>query len=867
MSIQLKKYRHDRAVLIAMQRRWRAKNLSRVERSRYLATRKAIVTLQAVARGTAVRRRIQLWHACATRIIAQWNGYQQRKAYLRIRNSVTIIQTYYRATQSMRRERDQYQEQRRSAIVLQSYFRVLKAKRVAQRERAARLIQATYRMHEAQRKYQTLKRSAVTIQAAFRGHRCRDRHLRILRAVGILQKHLRALLVGCRVREDLARRQKAAVAIQSYYRGCACRREYLSKREASMKIQTWYRCQRESGLYRRLKSATVVLQRSWRSNRAMRAEIKKYHMTRGAIITVQAQVRCYLLRGRYLRLQKSALVLQKSWRGHKVRRDYRNRCNAATCLQQRWRARIEGRQERSAYLALKEQVVIIQSIYKARQCRRHFLQQRKAATMIESWVRGYRSRQRYRVLRSATVTIQRYWRAKRLTDDCRESYLKMKSQVVLVQSLYRGRQCRKDYLRKQSAVVLVQAWVRGHRCRQRYVKVKEAAATIQMHWTARKLAINRRSEFVSMRKSAVSIQSAYRAHWCRQLFLRKKISATVIQAWYRGQKSLRHFRTTRSAAVVIQRWYRNILLARRIKQEYEQMSTAAVIVQSFWRGHLARKRAELLRWEIAVAKEKMDALVKIQRWTQSRLQRLRYLRLCRATLIAQRLYKKRYQRRTEASVIMQSYVRMWLAKKMVRDQQRAALTIQSIWRGRKVRKANKNKKVAKARVRCLKATKAATEDKKLCNRTTSALHFLLTYKHLHQIVEAVSSLEVATRLSSRCCERLVAGQAVPVLFCLIRNCNRSLPCMEVIKHVVATLTNLAKYHVTAPAVLDCTDSVTGILDLMMIYRETNTLIATKATMLLTVLAQDNNLKLVIVTTPKVDEKLCSLLHSKRGNRS
>ncbi|PIK33546.1 hypothetical protein BSL78_29642 [Apostichopus japonicus] len=123
-----------------------------------------------------------------------------------------------------------------------------------------------------------------------------------------------------------------------------------------------------------------------------------------------------------------------------------------------------------------------------------------------------------------------------------------------------------------------------------------------------------------------------------------------------------------------------------------------------------------------------------------------------------------------------------------------------------------------------------------------------------------SANEVATRLSSRCCERLVAGQAVPVLFCLIRNCNRSLPCMEVIKHVVATLTNLAKYHVTAPAVLDCTDSVTGILDLMMIYRETNTLIATKATMLLTVLAQDNNLKLVIVTTPKVDEKLCSLLH-------
>ena len=58
--------------------------------------------------------------------------------------------------------------------------------------------------------------------------------------------------------------------------------------------------------------------------------------------------------------------------------------------------------------------------------------------------------------------------------------------------------------------------------------------------------------------------------------------------------------------------------------------------------------------------------------------------------------------------------------------------------------------------------------------------------------------EVVTRLSPRCCERMVQGHAVSVLYQLVRSCNRSIPHMEIIKYVVCILLNLAK---VSPAVL------------------------------------------------------------------
>ena len=63
-----------------------------------------------------------------------------------------------------------------------------------------------------------------------------------------------------------------------------------------------------------------------------------------------------------------------------------------------------------------------------------------------------------------------------------------------------------------------------------------------------------------------------------------------------------------------------------------------------------------------------------------------------------------------------------------------------MWKGYCVRKANKSKKLTAVRQRVQEANAAATEDKKLCNRTSSALDFLLNYKQLAFILEALINL-------------------------------------------------------------------------------------------------------------------------------
>ena len=52
--------------------------------------------------------------------------------------------------------------------------------------------------------------------------------------------------------------------------------------------------------------------------------------------------------------------------------------------------------------------------------------------------------------------------------------------------------------------------------------------------------------------------------------------------------------------------------------------------------------------------------------------------------------------------------------------------------------------------------------------------------------------EVVTRLSEVCCQQVVKDGALPVIFKVIKKCNRSLPHLEVIKNSLSILYNVAK---------------------------------------------------------------------------
>ena len=88
----------------------------------------------------------------------------------------------------------------------------------------------------------------------------------------------------------------------------------------------------------------------------------------------------------------------------------------------------------------------------------------------------------------------------------------------------------------------------------------------------------------------------------------------------------------------------------------------------------------------------------------------------------------------------------------------------------------------------------------LGSRTSLSLDFLLRYRDLGHMKVALEHLETVTRLSAVCCRRVVDEGAVPVLYTLMSQCNRSVPHMDVITYCLNVLLNAAQHAETENAV-------------------------------------------------------------------
>lgn len=161
----------------------------------------------------------------------------------------------------------------------------------------------------------------------------------------------------------------------------------------------------------------------------------------------------------------------------------------------------------------------------------------------------------------------------------------------------------------------------------------------------------------------------------------------------------------------------------------------------------------------------------MQRRVRVRQQRRRYLEDLKRVVTAQRAVKRWIARRHEAASVLQQAVRSFL---LLRRQERVRRGIvkaqvsvgnpaplrlnwtsqrdspeflwplsgalQALWRGHCSRRLNDNPKVLKLRHMLRKVSAGAREEDKLCNKTSSALDYLLRYKQFSYILEALKSL-------------------------------------------------------------------------------------------------------------------------------
>uniref|UniRef100_A0A8D2NT29 Abnormal spindle microtubule assembly n=1 Tax=Zosterops lateralis melanops TaxID=1220523 RepID=A0A8D2NT29_ZOSLA len=199
--------------------------------------------------------------------------HRDLKQYLCVKQNVIKIQAWYRCQLARR----VYQEYRAKIVTIQQYYRA-------------------YKLGKAERESYLQKRAAVIIlQAAFRGMKARELY-RQAKAARVIQ----AKVLGQRQRQEYIQLQNAAVRLQALWRGKAVRKIIQKKHHHATIIQSYYRMHINQLKYKKLRQATLVIQ--------------KYY--RAAVLALQSAYRGMTVRRQRNKLNKAATTIQAAFKSY-----------------------------------------------------------------------------------------------------------------------------------------------------------------------------------------------------------------------------------------------------------------------------------------------------------------------------------------------------------------------------------------------------------------------------------------------------------------------------------------------------------------------------------------------------------------------
>ncbi|KAM6962532.1 abnormal spindle-like microcephaly-associated protein [Aplochiton taeniatus] len=847
MKKQLSAFKRQRWAACVLQQRFRALRQRNVEMQKYQQVRNSVILLQAAYRDMRSRQNTRQKNRVAGVIQRAYRAYRIRKEYLSFKSSIVIVQQRYRASVAAKQQMQQYQKMRNSAILLQAVYRGQRArKHVVRRHRAAAVIQAAFRKHRKEVKFQAMRLSAIMIQRFYRScvqkRQDRERFLKLRRSALVVQAAFRAQ----RTRRSIAKLHKAATTIQSHYKMKKQLSAFKRQRWAACVLQQRFRAQTLRNLerqkYQQLHHAVICVQASFRGNKARRLA-QQARAARKILSFLTMSVR----RRQFLKAKAAALTIQSIFRGHQARARYRKKQASAITIQRWYRSHQMARRQRSEFVATREAAVKVQSAVRGYIAAKRYQRLMRSAVTIQAFYRGMVARQLFQRKRASALTIQKHNKAHLLCQREMAKYAQMKKSALLIQAGFRGHLARRKFAAKQRGVATIHRCLQAKLLRKRFVLIQRSVKVLQGRWRETLKTKEERKHFLKMKVAAVHIQAAWRGHQARHNLLKEHRAAGVIQCCYRSRAQRLLFLRKREAALVIQRRLRALHLARTEREGLLRPNHAAVVLQAHVRGWIVRKKmqekaqAERRKrfcsavfhhlcatriqraWRayrtLQSAKKQIHSVILLQRWTRARQQRKRYLEDRARVVTAQKAARRWLARRHGAAAVIQRAAQRFLLFRRQQRVQRGIVKAQALWRGHRSRVLQDNPKVVALRRRLRQLSTDVQEEDRLCNKMASALEYFLQYKHFSYILEALKSLETATRLSPECCERLVESGATRVIFTLIRSCNRSIPCMEVISYAIQILLNLSKYHKTIEEVYAVENSVDTLLDLLQIYRE------------------------------------------------
>ncbi|XP_054432419.1 abnormal spindle-like microcephaly-associated protein [Pteronotus mesoamericanus] len=839
-------FRRLQAAARTVQRKYRALKAGNEQFQQYGRLRHAVLRIQAAFRGMKARRRVKAMHLAAARIQRRWRAARVRRRFLSLRRTAVWVQRKYRANARTKRHLE-FQRSREAAITIQSSFRGWTVrKRLQEMHVAATVIQAAFRMHRAHMRYQALRRAAVLMQRRYRA--CRAAKLQ---------------------RERFVRQRHSAVVIQAAFRGLRARQLFLEKHRAALRIQSAYRMHWQSVSYQKAQWAAKLIQDKYRASKkkalepsaiteaAARVQAGSGDTATGkegqerhrAATIVQKHFKAFRARRRYLRIRAAVVSVQRRYRalaaaptqaalrlpaspgGCEEQSDSRGRHLAAPPIRSSCsppRARAAHHAQRSTAVATRGPC---QPHVRAAAGNRQFSAARTPAPAAQATFRGPGAGLELENIceeEMAFTAASRRGTAEAGQEATQSSAAgpglcpgaclvvgpwatgghSQSKAAVTVPSAFRT-MATGTWDPQLWAALRIQSFLRMAVCRRGFVQQRRAAATLQRSFRAWRT----RRQFLLWRKAVVTLQTRLRACLAarhqRRVYLQIRSSAVVIQARTRGFLQKRRFQKMKESALKIQRSEQSakVRLLRFSAAAYHHL--AALRIQRAYRRHVALRNA----------KNHLSSVICIQRWFRTRSQLKRLMQIRHKVININREVQEWQRRQNRAASVIQKATRHFLRRRRQEKFNNGIVKIQALWRGYCWRKKNDCAKLTAVRRSLQMINGEIREENKLYQRAAFALHHLLTYRHLSAVLEALKHLEVVTRLSPLCCESMAQSGAVTKVFVLIRSCNRSIPCMEVVGYAVQVLLNVAKYERTTAAVYDAEACVDTLLELLQMYRE------------------------------------------------
>ncbi|XP_060500001.2 abnormal spindle-like microcephaly-associated protein isoform X5 [Panthera onca] len=830
---------------VVIQNYYRAYKAQVSQRKNFLQVKRAVTCVQAAYRGYKVRQLIKQQSIAALKIQTAFRGYSKRKKYQYVLQSTIKIQRWYRTYRTVRDVRMQFLETKAAVISLQSAYRGWKVRTQIRRElQAAVRIQSAFRMAQTQKRFRLFKTAAL-----------------------VIQQHLRAWSAGKKQRMEYTELRNAALMLQSTWKGKIVRRQIRKQHKCAVIIQSYYRMHVQQKKWDIMKKAARLIQMYYRAYRIGRRQRQLYLKTKAAIVIIQSAYRSMRVRKKIKEYNKAAVAIQSTYRAYKAKKNYAT-YRASAVLIQRWYRNIKiANRQRKEYLNLKKTAVKIQAVFRGIRVRRRIQHMHTAATFIKAMFKMHQAKVRYHKMRTATVLIQAAWRSYK----ARKYLCKVKA-ACKIQAWYRSWKARKEYLAILKAVKVIQGCFYTKLERTRFLNMRASTIIIQRKWRAMLSGrIAHEHLMIKRHQAACLIQANFRRYKGRQVFLRQKSAALTIQRYIRARKAGKCERIKyvelKKSTVVLQALVRGWLVRKRISEQRTKIRLLHFTAAAYCHLSALRiQRAYKLHMVMKNAKKQVNSVICVQRWFRTRLQQKRFAQKCHSVIKSQRELQEHMSQQNRAASVIQKAVRRFLLRKKKEKINNGITKIQALWRGYSWRKKNDGTKIKAIRLSLQLVNREIREENKLYKRTALALHYLLTYKHLSAILEALKHLEVVTRLSPLCCENMAQSGAVSKIFVLIRSCNRSVPCMEVIRYSVQVLLNVAKYEKTTAAVYHVENCIDTLLDLLQMYREKpgdkvadkGGSIFTKTCCLLAILLKTTNRASDVRSRSKVVDRIYSL---------